>query len=307
MGFTPSTSERALKQNNGDVTQSVDWLITNKIADDELISHTPQMSKNACHQSRTNTDNEQSQNNDFHENNIDAEQTIERDNSATSAVTYHNAESGKPETNAPVIDVRSPTKVQVVIPAKSPDALIDTPATFEMSCKKYKREKTTLNLPEPKTTANAANGAKVEKKRGRGRPKKAANTTLSTENVQDKEDEVSLKQVCGSPLLPSDRRAQVNTIQHDETLPSPIATTEIASHGSETPHRQAITSTLTTSSSTPEPIVLPDRPEVEPITPERVKKPAHRQHASSDKAKVPYRVGLSKRARIAPLLRVMRK
>ena len=42
MGFTPSTSETALRQNNGDVTQTVDWLIYNEQTEHAGLVSTPE-------------------------------------------------------------------------------------------------------------------------------------------------------------------------------------------------------------------------------------------------------------------------
>jgi hypothetical protein len=38
MGFTPKSTGRALKQNNGDVTRTVEWLVSNGMGEDELAS-----------------------------------------------------------------------------------------------------------------------------------------------------------------------------------------------------------------------------------------------------------------------------
>lgn len=306
MGFTPSTSERALKKNNGDVTQSVDWLIINRIADDELGSQTSQMSKIAgAQETANNSVSRQSDN--IQGNQTDVKQTLVGTLVATSAITHHSAASAEPHPIAPIADVRSPAKVQVVIPKKSLKSLVETPATSATSLKKAKRRKTTLDLPEPAATDNALNGAKVEKKRGRGRPKKAVKASITTENVQDDQEEAPSEHLRASPPLPVNGNFQINTIQHEPNRHPTTAITAQASYCSENSQPQAAGSATATSRFTPESSVLPDRPEVEPITPERVKKPTPRDQLSNNRPKVPYRVGLSKRARIAPLLRVMKK
>ncbi|KAF9695762.1 hypothetical protein EKO04_006162 [Ascochyta lentis] len=282
MGFTPSTSERALERNNGDVTQSVDWLVTNRVADDELVCHNPQMAKPAGYQETADTGTRR-QRIAPQTSHLGAEQISVTDTVAKPAAVDRNAASTEPATIAPIVAVRSPTKVQVVIPTKLPKQSLVTPTTMETSGRKAKRRKTTLDPPEPTTTPSAANEAKVEKKRGRGRPKKAIEAPVSTDFVQYDEDE----QVRGHPLLPADNDARPITAQ------------------SQGPEHE--TNATVISKTTPEPPVFPNRPEVEPITPERVKKPAVREQASNNKGKVSYRVGLSKRAKIAPLLRVMKK
>lgn len=252
MGFTPSTSARALRKNNGDVTQTVDWLITNRVADDELLSFTSRMP------------------------NIDDK----RPGEALGGPKGHNfdAANGNLEAftvPAPKPDVKSPSRVQVVIPAKLPDPSVET------SNENLKRKKP---KPAPTTTDSTPEAIKVEKKRGRGRPKKSVKASHSEDVVQAKDS----RQLHG-----------------DED-------TEVKTHGK--PNRdsnqaqpEVMTVVKASTRATPELVALPDRPEVEPITPERVKKPTPREQASSNRAKVPYRVGLSKRARIAPLLRTVKK
>lgn len=75
----------------------------------------------------------------------------------------------------------------------------------------------------------------------------------------------------------------------------------------EGPKHQATTSADTNARATPELAHLSNRPEVEPLTPERVKKPALEKRPAGSTPKVLYRVGLSKRVRIAPLLRTVKK
>jgi hypothetical protein len=45
MGFTPSTTAAALKRNNSDVTQTINWLVTNNINHDELAPLSPPKTK----------------------------------------------------------------------------------------------------------------------------------------------------------------------------------------------------------------------------------------------------------------------
>lgn len=296
MGFTPSTSETALRQNNGDVTQTVDWLITNRVAEDELVSHPSSMSKPGKKQALTILESA-THHDESRTDHIGIRQTVVTDTGVMAETLNNNRISAETELSASAVDLRSPAKVQVVIPTRSPNT------TVEISQKKPKRRKTTSDQAELPATEHSVTGAKVEKKRGRGRPKKAAKAPVPTDIVQDEEDETSKEQAHGSPLLPVDGNAtgQVEVVEQtnaENTEPSPV-----------TNDTQAIAATIITATSrpTPEPQMLPNRPEVEPITPERVKKSAPREQPSNNKSKVPYRVGLSKRTRIAPLLRTIKK
>jgi hypothetical protein len=299
MGFTPSTSEIALRQNGGDVTQTVAWLITNRVADDELVSQTSQMSKASKSQTQVSIDTD-THHDDLRASHIDTRQTAATDIDVAAEVMNHDTASVEMNMNAPAIDSRSPAKVQVVIPIKSPKT------TAETSQKKAKRRKTTSDQPESTATENVVNAAKVEKKRGRGRPKKASKAPVPTDMIQDGEDESPQEQAHGSPLLSVDGNSQIPA-QHQVIEQKTTAKIERPSSITNTPQPEAATTVTTTSRSTPEPQVHPNRPEVEPITPERVKKPAPKEQSSSNKSKVSYRVGLSKRARIAPLLRTMKR
>ena len=252
MGFTPSTSARALRKNNGDVTQTVDWLITNRIADDELLSHNSRMS------------------------NIDDE----RPGKGLGDPKGHSfdATDGTLEVftvPAPNSDVKSPSRVQVVIPARLPGSVEET--SYENSKRKKLKPAPTSHDDAPEATA-------VEKKRGRGRPKKAVKASHSENVIQAKESQQ----------------------QHGDE-DTDITADDKPNRNSDHAQTEVITAAKASTRATPEPIVLPERPEMEPITPQRVKKPTPREQASSNRAKVPYRVGLSKRARIAPLLRTVKK
>ena len=300
MGYTPSTSKRALRENNDDVTQTVDWLITNGVADDELVSHNSQMSKTGDDGPTTNIESHK-HNGGFQASHIDAKQTVATKIGATSDAMNDNSTSVETDIVAPVVDLRSPSKVQVVIPAKSPNTAV------EPSQKKAKRRRTKSDQPGPTATEKAVNGAKIEKKRGRGRPRKAAKAPASIDYVQEDEDEGPKEQPWGSPLLSVDGNAQPALVQFQENEDTADATISKTGKCSKSSEPGGATAATATTGSMPEPPVLPDRPEVEPITPERVKKPAPREYPSSNRAKVPYRVGLSKRARVAPLLRMMKK
>lgn len=305
MGFTPSTSAKALKENNGDVTQSVDWLITNRVADDELVSHTSQMSRDD-HKQRVPNVGINGYDSDFTAGKPLDSLVLPMDLGTGSVITTTNVATAAMNDAFPAVDHKSPAKVQVVIPAKSPNVAPETAAAPEVPRKKAKRTNTTLDQSEATTTNDAVTEAKVEKKRGRGRPKKAAKIVSSTEPVHEEEAERPRGQVRDTPLSSVNGNARPVSVQQRAVEDAEITNTSKAVQASSS----AMVTTkhgVATSGSTPEPQELPDRPEVEPITPERIKKSASREQPSTNKPKVSYRVGLSKRTRIAPLLRVIKK
>jgi hypothetical protein len=303
MGFTPSTSAKALKQNNGDVTQSVDWLITNRVGDDELVSHTSQISRGDTKQTLPNIEL------NGHGSHLQVGHLLDSHAMPLDLATGPNTMMSDVATAAmndtsSVVDIKSPAKVQVVIPAKSPKAVAEAAAP-EVPRKKAKRRNTTLDQSKATVVSDAVTKAKAEKKRGRGRPKKTAKTVSSTELVHD-EAEGPGEQVRDAPLNSIDGNARPISEQQQavEGIEIANATEPVQADSSATENTKPA---IATSRSTPEPQELPDRPEVEPITPERVKKRVPQEEPSSNKPKVPYRVGLSKRTRIAPLLRVIKK
>jgi hypothetical protein len=305
MGFTPSTTRRVLKQHNGDVTRTVDWLIANGVADDELASQTTPMSTtNGKEAVKTDRGNRK----DGVQGTGDSLEPVMVTCTATeSGVANNGLVTTASNTNTPAIDSRSPTKVQVVIPAKHSNAdarTLDTPKT---SRKEAKRRKTALDHFEPAANEAPMLQAKSEKKRSRGRPKKAVKPLVSSEDVQNVQDEDPHKGLHGSPLHAGDEDVNSTAMPHRLSEYTTTATTVEPKQEKNVSHPVDIPTIATMSRSTPEPPVLPDRPEVSPITPERTKRPASREQISNNKAKVPYRVGLSKRARIAPLLRTMKK
>ncbi|KAF3053209.1 chitin deacetylase [Didymella keratinophila] len=305
MGFTPSTSAKALKQNNGDVTQSVDWLITNRVADDELVSHTSQMSRDDTQQSIPNIDIK------GYDSDLKAGQFLDSHarpmtHGTGSDTMITNVATATANDASSVVDIKSPAKVQVVIPVKLSSKAVAEMAAPKVPLKKAKRKNTTLEQSKATTVDSAVTEAKAEKKRGRGRPKKAAKAVSSTELVHE-EVEGTGEQMRDTPLNSIDGNARPIAVQQQAVGDTEIAYTTKPAQAGSSAATENTRSVIATSRSTPEPRELPDRPEVEPITPERVKKPVPREQPSSNKPKVPYRVGLSKRTRIAPLLRVIKK
>lgn len=287
MGFTPSTSATAMRINNGDVTQTVNWLITNGAADDELVPQTAQISRAVKDQPT-----------DF----ID---TVKRDGDSNldgddASPTKFDMSHAAAETATSVNNLRSPSKVQVVIPAKSP-----IPAT-ETSQKPHKRKMATT---APTSTKQPKVALQVEKKRSRGRPKKAAKASSPENVIPESEAQYAAKheQGTGTSSHPVNSTARSALGQKQADMDTANTTTPKLRRDPEGIGKRGATGSTISARVTPEPGNFPDRPEVEPITPERVKKPAFHERPASSKAKVPHRVGLSKRARIAPLLRTVKK
>ena len=307
MGFTPSTSIRALKYNNGDIMQSVDWLITNKAGDDELAPHASRKSKTrgcqtAAHtairrkseSSRTRHDNE--------------EQVIAKTAATDLDAVERDATSVQLDINAHIDDNRSPTKVQVVIPTKLPKTSVNKTTLPETSRKKPKRRKTTSDLPDPAQEENVVPGEQAEKKQDGRCSKNVVKALQPTEKIQNNDEEALQKQLHDPTLQIINENVRSTTVQEQAIKHETTATIARSDQDTSTPQSEDTNPTTTTTSrSTPERSALPDRPEVEPLTPELVKKPVSRVQPSTNKGKIPYRVGLSKRARIAPLLRIVKK
>ena len=299
MGFTPSTTKEGLERNNGDVTQTIDWLVSNKLTADELASPNHLSVKSTAltidsQPAKADADDSQKELNtrgqDCTSGNTSGEFISEVSNGAsTTQDTMNNAPAlPNPEPRSPASETRSPLKVQVIIPTKPMKAAADSPS-FAVPSRKAKRRKTTLDQPEAVLEYSDVVTPVPERKRGRGRPKKTVHTAASTDVVQEDEQKTSL----GSTL------ENLESNQVDFSVPSEILEAAVS------PQEAVITAAVSTT--TPEPPPLPTRPEASPITPERTVKSVKRDQSASGKGKIPYRVGLSKRARVAPLLRTMRK
>ncbi|RAQ99727.1 hypothetical protein DDE82_007970 [Stemphylium lycopersici] len=305
MGFTPSTTTGALKRNNGDVIQTIDWLVTNNIGHDELAPQSPPKSKPSPQEGgKTSALGPEAvqdimRNLDTYHRDDESPQSIQPampneggtvtgSESASNITTSPNART-QPE----IAQNTSPTKVQVVIPKKSPKAAA-TQATDATSApaKKTKRRKTTLDQPEPNpvTSMPTSTEAKPEKKKGRGRPKKTATTTAPTEPIKDssergtKEDLPKEIQQSIEPQSATEKTGSNIEEAPGDLEPSKTVLSESPAH----PNPPSKTTSATASE-----------------TPERSTKPT--TDSPIPKGKVPYRVGLSKRARIAPLLRIVKK
>jgi len=200
-------------------------------------------------------------------------------------------------TETPTSDLRSPTKVQVVIPKKSPLAVSkQSPSSVTASNKKAKRRKTPSDQAESEPaekTSVVPEVAPAKKKKARGRPKKVAPVPPPVEPEPE-------------PL------EQVVEVEHQQEV---VQTTVPGSMPEEIEQDSKFTRNDTDDGKSPDATDTTtaghSKPRAKPLpaaaseTPERKIKPTTASPANT--AKVPYRVGLSKRARIAPLLRIVKK
>ena len=306
MGFTPSTTGRALERNNGDVTQTVDWLVRNGIGEDELASHTtPKKKSGKASHNTAPVDYDTIQGimrglNEYSRLDRESVQNAVKSTMAISAVLQaepanNNSNMMFSTTDQPPngAQVKSP-KIQVVIPKISPKSgNAQSSGSGEAPSKKLKRRKTTLDQPEPESPLQERIVPKAvpEKKRGRGRPKKVANTALSADTVLEVPEESIQKE---------QHHQLFQSIEPDLTAP-PSASTE--SQPSVTPN--GAQAREPESHRDEAPIVEPPPSPIASRTPEVPTK--HMNQSPNNKSKVPHRVGLSKRARIAPLLRTLKK
>ncbi|CAI9634081.1 unnamed protein product [Alternaria burnsii] len=301
MGFTPTTTSGALKRNNGDVIQTIDWLVTNNVGHDELAPPSPPKHKPVTNKSEEEPamDSEAIQDimRDLNEYRRDDTQDAMQDTvhvAVANGTTMH-TEIADDIARPTVTELRSPTKVQVVIPKKSPVATSkQTASSATTSKKKAKRRKTMSDQPEgEQTAANDTVPEAIPAKKTRGRPKKTAPTVVPQEpNLEPMEQTTEME-------------------RHEEAVQTtePEALPEIArqSSGAASKERKQSNSADTPDTMTANDPFLPSEPSpaAASATPELKTKPTTASPATT--GKVPYRVGLSKRARIAPLLRIVKK
>jgi type II secretory pathway pseudopilin PulG len=307
MGFTPSTTTAALKRNDGDVTRTIDWLVTNNIGHDELAPQSPPKTKSRSKESEMlAVDSETIQHimrdlNEYRRDDTQPPQNAVQtmvannptfppeysDDAAASSTTVLPSDAGR---------ITSPTKVQVVIPKRSPRTTsTHVPGSEDVSTKKPKRRKTTLDQPEHEVESTAVTPvvpeAVTEKKKSRGRPKKAAKSAAPNELVEEPK-----------PALQEEHHNEVL-----QTMEPNVASGRDGLVPARDPKEKQLvenTASTNTAHAPNQPSKTAPAPASE--TPERSTEPTSAS-PSITKGKVPYRVGLSKRARIAPLLRVVKK
>lgn len=307
MGFTPSSTQRALKQNSGDIAQTVNWLISNNIGKDELAPHdTPK--KSAAHKSI--------QTSSFSD--YDARQGITREQKEESRyaaeLLLRSIEQGATreptllvhannDEHSPMKDIsstlaqtRSP-KVQVIIPKRSPKAdTVGTSVTEDALNKGSRRRKTTSDLPGLETLEEQCVVLEEirERKKGRGRPKKATNVPPSTESIID---------VLGETAAMKQHVEKPQAIQPNLALPPKLRTDGLTATEGDGGHMYELEEIPKESA----PFEAPEKIIPAPALQTPVSSTGNSSRSPMNKGNVPFRVGLSNRARIAPLLRTLKK
>jgi hypothetical protein len=299
MGFTPTSTGRALKQLNGDVTQTVEWLITNGMGKDELAQSTPPRRRpvSKVHGSdRTSAPGgdrkvvaSKIQEITAHEERYPATDTPTRSPVMSTAEVNSNTIIVQPNDD----HVKSP-KVQVVIPSKSPMSkpAQDKAEPANTSTKTPKRRKTTSDVPEGEANLEPSLVPEVTtEKKKRGRPKKPKTAAISTEAVTMAEE--TLEGQCNeAPMV-------LQTMEPGAM--NAAISTQAEAHTSKDVQEQVGASLIQLANPTPPPQHALASEETSNPPP----KPS--SHSPAVTGKTPYRVGLSRRVRIAPLLRIVKK
>ncbi|KAI8941429.1 hypothetical protein NX059_002651 [Plenodomus lindquistii] len=296
MGFTPNTTKEALQQNNGDVTSTVDWLVTNRIGEDELASHITPKKKPITPKSRVSKMDPEEHQIIMRGLSAYCKDDPPQSDAGASVIENSNIQqvpeyTGHANDQMDAIPVKS-SRVGIVIPKNSLGKTVSTAQEpSEPPKKKAKRRKTTLDQPESEqpTTSLELSAPVSVKKRGRGRPKKIVEVATATEEVQK----------APTKSLPEEQPHEVLQAVELNAIPGETPVTDPDSYNTTSNKAVAIVE---------EPVVATaplkaDNQSIRMQTPETPLKSA----TPSTKGKVPYRVGLSKRARIAPLLRVLKK
>ncbi|KAF2686498.1 hypothetical protein K458DRAFT_485760 [Lentithecium fluviatile CBS 122367] len=307
MGFTPSTTQRALRQNNGDIASAVDWLVANNFAEDELApkrsskSKSTKVKKNETEPHR-NTDTPTKDTCTSEGQDSRASLNISVEVGAASTIETEHVPIDVPEDRPVMVPSKSPT-VKVVIPKSrgqntSPNA--DLPQEVaaaslehearEATGRKAKRRKTSMDQPGPMQEEPLVISIETPtgKKRGRGRPRKEPKSVESISEEQHEDLPIHTIGTSLQELQQQPNTCTTNMTTEEETArattPAPAPTSTPAVKFSPALASKALSH-----------------------TPEKPTKAATGTSSPLNKTKVPYRVGLSKRARIAPLLRVVKK
>lgn len=308
MGFTPTSTGQALKRNHGDVIQTIEWLVNNGMGEDELAQPNTPKRKPASREAAANGANAADQSTAMITPTVEDITATRMSPPAADVVSGADTSPRDPQgimdnhLNQPLIPLgdhyKSP-KVQVVIPSKSPRMKSiqegAQPQEFTAS-KKPKRRKTTSDLPEPDADTPCDPAPVVEPmtvKKKRGRPKKVADANLPSKEIQEEKNEAKI--LLKSPAEEVD--ASID-IMHTIEATAEHAATLVESGDHKTGDAPKSPSLSHKDSSFQRPLSSTRTPEQATKTPSR---------SPTSKGKVSYRVGLSRRARIAPLLRTLKK
>ena len=155
--------------------------------------------------------------------------------------------------------------------------------------------------PDNNDFLSAAETQAAKKQRGRPKKKAAKPPEVPPSGIESYDESADLT------VTKNSRKRKKSTIIEPPIIPSaddPPSSLNANSHTRQTPltETQANTNPMPSTKSSSSPIKSPQQ---QPETPQKQKGPD--KHSPLQSGKVRYRVGLSKRARIEPLLRVVRK
>ncbi|KAH8731239.1 hypothetical protein GQ44DRAFT_699558 [Phaeosphaeriaceae sp. PMI808] len=304
MGFTPISTGTALKQHSGDVAQSIDWLINNGMGKDELaLPNTPKRKPTSKEPKSVNkvaveTPGKVSTNKEGGRISTAAEINVSKNRSVANEpltrMTDLDSTSSLPDIPMPPTTVARSPHVQVVIPLKSPKSPLPQKLnSTTVSTAKTKRRKTPLEVSDSNSVLGTPIVPEVVigKKKERGRPKKANNSVLPPNDGQFVSQETVEHQQESSEIVgDTESDPMVIPATHSDNA-KPTATAK------DTQIDPTISVSTSGQKNTPPPII--------PHIPDKSTKSSSR--SPTGKNRVTYRVGLSKRARIAPLLRTLKK
>jgi hypothetical protein len=281
MGFTPNTTQRGLEKNNGDIAQTIEWLVSNVAVNDdrdELAPPSPIKTKSRTPKTSVKQVSEEQPRGCPIDVQPDASILNEADDAC---VPMNDNANVQPASKAMETPPQKSPRVQVVVSKPGGNAQVsnnDGPVdpTSGAPRTKPKRRKTTLDQPESTLEEIAPQPAK-ETKRGRGRRKKEPPAPVPNK------------------IIPKDCQESGSEVEEDKQSVTGVIFKEIQSN--------------TASPPTNEPTHLTPPAKIPQITAEaqKTKTTDSVQSAAGSVGKVAYRVGLSKRTRIAPLLKIMKK
>jgi hypothetical protein len=328
MGFSPSTTQKALEKNNGDISETIDWLVRNAMSDeqDELAPARASKSKskrrNASRfeDATRNTQSTRSAAQPEKVENLPFNESPENPEPGRIRLTSKSPikETDSLEHKSPKVQVVIPGSKDITSPTKTRETQADKLAAIELSApassKTLKRKKTTHDqpglasasiievIPEPLAThTEIMTEAPKKKKRGRGRPRKETAVPLPAEtpSVENSVQEPKPVDDLEATIL-RETQSKVQRLSVDTSLSN---NTDDQEHAR--PLLSPITSPPACTTLTERALVLVSAESVGIAEKQTQKVNASRSPTS--KGKVLYRVGLSRRARIAPLLKVVKK
>ncbi|KAF2276161.1 uncharacterized protein EI97DRAFT_433571 [Westerdykella ornata] len=300
MGFTPQSTQRALEEHNGDVGQSINWLVAHNGDVDELALPNPprikRRRKNEAIDAKATEEKVQSSagyNGSREEKGKDVLDALSQADLKTGADALLHLEAS----SSNVVDLpgrRSPAKVEVVIPPLAAPTIPASELEGSVAARKTargepntapaegKREKPSSDMPRPDQDEQhqKVSGPEKQQRRARGRPKKNPVTaTTAVEHTPTEENAPDEPALVAAEQKPLEQGAPPVSIPDDVV-------------------ENSILDSIPPTSAAP---VQSTK------TPEKQAKPPDSARSPVSKGKVAYRVGLSKRARVAPLLKILKR